>query len=74
MSGLICVHCGRDINAIWQDNMSEIPGSPMCEDCYNGSYHPGMEQTTEEERAALVESRMYETEMDYEEWKASTKR
>lgn len=30
---MICVVCGRDINAIGQDNVSYISGKPMCEDC-----------------------------------------
>lgn len=30
---MICVICGRDINAIGQDNVSCISGYPMCEDC-----------------------------------------
>ena len=32
---MICVICGRDINAIFQDNMSPIFGCPVCEDCAN---------------------------------------
>lgn len=32
---IICDMCGRDINAIGQDNVSFVPGSPLCEDCYN---------------------------------------
>ena len=34
---LYCSKCGRDLNAIWQDNLSEVPGSPLCEDC--AGYH-----------------------------------
>lgn len=30
---LICSTCGRDINVIGQDNVSYIPGQPLCEDC-----------------------------------------
>ena len=30
---MLCVICGRDINAIGHDNVSCIAGSPMCEDC-----------------------------------------
>lgn len=30
---MICVNCGRDINAIGQDNVSYVPGQPLCEDC-----------------------------------------
>lgn len=29
----ICSKCGRDIDAIGQDNMSATPGYPLCEDC-----------------------------------------
>lgn len=32
---MICVICGRDINAIGQDNLSCLSGYPMCEDCVN---------------------------------------
>ena len=30
---LLCSSCGRDIDEIWQDNVSRILGSPLCEDC-----------------------------------------
>lgn len=30
---LICSKCGRDLNEIWQDNMSPAPGLVLCEDC-----------------------------------------
>lgn len=30
---MICVGCGQDIEAKGQDNMSETPGRPLCEDC-----------------------------------------
>lgn len=33
MYKLICQECGRDLNDIWQDNMSCIPGYVVCEDC-----------------------------------------
>ena len=32
---LICSVCGRDLNKIWQDNMSSRLGFVLCEDCYN---------------------------------------
>lgn len=32
---IICRCCGRDIDAIGQDNMSENY-QPLCEDCYYG--------------------------------------
>lgn len=28
-----CTGCNRDIDAIGQDNMSHVPGRPLCEDC-----------------------------------------
>lgn len=34
MINIICRICGRNINAIGQDNMSSN-NRPMCEDCYN---------------------------------------
>jgi len=30
---MICVCCGRDIDAIGQDNCSCVSGAPLCEDC-----------------------------------------
>ena len=30
---LICDSCGRDLNEIWQDNMSCVLGVVLCEDC-----------------------------------------
>lgn len=30
---IVCVNCGRDIDAIGQDNCSCILGEPLCEDC-----------------------------------------
>jgi len=30
-----CIYCGRDLDKIGQDNMSEIPNEPICEDCFN---------------------------------------
>lgn len=32
--GIICKSCGRDIDALGQDNMGV--GAPLCEDCWNG--------------------------------------
>lgn len=34
MSGIICESCGRDIDALGQDNMSRT-SEPLCEDCWN---------------------------------------
>ena len=31
--GIICKSCGRDIDALGQDNMGV--GAPLCEDCWN---------------------------------------
>ncbi len=30
---LLCDHCSRDLNAIWQDNMSHDCDTVICEDC-----------------------------------------
>ena len=30
---LLCDYCGRDLNAIWQDNMSCEINLVICEDC-----------------------------------------
>lgn len=30
---MICIYCGRDIDAIGQDNCSYTLGEPICEDC-----------------------------------------
>lgn len=35
---MICSICGRDLDAIGQDNMSMTPGEPLCEDCANDAY------------------------------------
>lgn len=32
--GIICETCGRDIDALGQDNMGV--DAPLCEDCWNG--------------------------------------
>lgn len=34
MSGIRCKECGRDIDALGQDNMS-CTSEPLCEDCWN---------------------------------------
>ena len=30
---MICVNCGRDIDAMGQDSCSHVTGEPLCEDC-----------------------------------------
>lgn len=30
---MTCTGCGRNLEAIGHDNMSETPGRPYCEDC-----------------------------------------
>ena len=41
---IICSCCGRDIDAILQDNCSATPGYPLCEDCagIHGIWQPDM--------------------------------
>ena len=34
--GIICRRCGRDIDAIEQDNMGLDIGAPLCESCDGG--------------------------------------
>ena len=36
---LICSVCGRDLNMIFQDNMSYLCGKPLCEDCFNKGWN-----------------------------------
>lgn len=35
---MICIMCGRDIDQLGQDNMSPVPGLPVCEDSAGTSY------------------------------------
>jgi hypothetical protein len=53
---MTCVNCGRDIDAIGQDNVSYKAGFPLCEDCetsdiecdyeeYEESVHPGISKS-----------------------------
>jgi hypothetical protein len=53
-----CVSCGRDINAIGQDNMSFTPGRPLCEDCYyanNSKEFNALESSKEDPRRMAKE-------------------
>ena len=54
---LICSCCGKDINAIGQDNVSYVPNKPLCEDCEKEMYLPMDDNYWEDE---------YEDEDDYE--------
>ena len=47
---LYCSCCGRDLNAIYQDNISDNPHKPLCEDCSGLTY-----QTTIKEWEDSVE-------------------
>ena len=44
---LNCSYCGRDLNEIWQDNMSHEPGIVECEDC--AQFHKEIEESKEDE-------------------------
>jgi hypothetical protein len=48
---VLCSSCNRDINAIGQDNVSHIPGMPLCEDCAgsSGDYDSYPDEEYEEE-------------------------
>jgi|GEM_PF-6039529 len=48
---MICDVCGRDLEAIGQDNMSYKPGIILCEDCASGydyASDPFMDEMDEE--------------------------
>ncbi len=40
-----CIYCHRDLNEIYQVNMSDEVGQPICEDCHK-KYH-GTQQNNE---------------------------
>ena len=55
MYRLICSCCGRDINALGQDNMS-YNNYPLCEDCYYGEQeYERQEEFLKEEEPYLYE-------------------
>ena len=58
---MICVFCGRDINAIGQDNVSPVSGYPFCEDCDNH-----LTQKDIQELQLRAEREQYEDEEDPE--------
>lgn len=37
---MICKYCKRDIDVIGQEDVSAIPGHPICEDCGTDTEHP----------------------------------
>ena len=47
---LICSCCGRDIDAIGQDNCSFMPDYPLCEDCAQAEYDRQELQNESEEK------------------------
>lgn len=54
--GVICSSCGRDIDALGQDNMS-CTSEPLCEDCFGdrmGHAAPMARSLVERERARLA--------------------
>lgn len=54
--GVICSSCGRDIDALGQDNMS-CTGEPLCEDCFGdrlGHAAPMARSLVERERERLA--------------------
>ena len=46
---MYCMICRRNINAIGQDNVSSIPGYPMCEDCGSGGTFGGEQEAFEKD-------------------------
>lgn len=54
--GVICSSCGRDIDALGQDNMS-CTSEPLCEDCFGGRFGhaaPMARSLVERERERLA--------------------
>lgn len=60
---LRCSECGRDIDALGQDNCSTMPGYPLCEDCagvtrYSYDAEIAYEDSLEEEHIRQLEREM----------------
>ena len=53
---MICRFCGRDINAIGQDNMSRS-GRPICEDCDEGDEYAFGQDLDQPDRTVEILSR-----------------
>ena len=61
---IICSQCGRDIDAIGQDNVSCDLNKPLCEDCAREEEEIEKYYQNEREWDEIYENAMYE------QWKA----
>lgn len=63
MSGIICESCGRDIDALGQDNMS-CTSEPLCEDCWNEEQSRAAESLRREVRDLRFENARLREKLD----------
>lgn len=61
--GIICGSCGRDIDALGQDNMS-CTSEPLCEDCWNGQQSHAGESLRREARNLRFENARLREKLD----------
>lgn len=60
--GIICESCGRDIDALGQDNMGV--GAPLCEDCWNEHQSHAMNDLRREVRNLRFENARLREKLD----------
>lgn len=60
--GIICETCGRDIDALGQDNMGV--GAPLCEDCWNEQQGRAAESLRREVRNLRFENARLREKLD----------
>lgn len=61
--GIICESCGRDIDALGQDNMS-CTSAPLCEDCWNEEQGHAVESLRREVRNLRFENARLREKLD----------
>lgn len=61
--GIICESCGRDIDALGQDNMSRT-SEPLCEDCWNEQQGHAAESLRREVRNLRFENARLREKLD----------
>lgn len=61
--GIICESCGRDIDALGQDNMS-CASEPLCEDCWNERQSYAVEALRREVRGLKFENSRLREKLD----------
>lgn len=61
--GIICESCGRDIDALGQDNMS-CTSEPLCEDCWSGRQGLAAESLRREVRGLRFENARLREKLD----------